>query len=78
MTGVDGNHITSTFRVGRYRCTMSIPLVKGVFVMSCEWEPDAPKPGTLTKKELRDYRRGRDALIEEVARHLGINVLVVE
>jgi hypothetical protein len=45
--------------------------------LAAEWEPDVPTQ-RLTKSELRDYRRGRDAFVAEIARHIGGNVLLVE
>ena len=40
------------------------------------WEPDIPR--RLNKAEMRDYRRGRGALLAEAARHIGGPVAVVE
>ena len=72
------NQLSSTFRVGRrYRCTIVLPLLlSGLTQLATKWEP-AP-PSRLTKSELRDYRRGRDALLAEAARVLGGAVFVAE
>lgn len=45
----------------------------------CEWIPEPP--AHLTKKELRAYREGRDAVLNELAKKLGLDggkILVVE
>jgi hypothetical protein len=72
------NQLSTTFQVGnRYRCTIVLPLSLGGFAqLATKWEP-AP-PTRLTKSELQDYRRGRDALLAEAARVLGGAVLVAE
>ena len=71
---------TIAFRVGRrYRCTMRLPisdLGEPVGIIGVSWSPRTPK--RLSKAELRDYRRGRDALLAEAAEHLGGAVAVVE
>ena len=72
------NQLSSTFRVGRrYRCTIVLPLGRGTAAqMAATWEPELPR--RLTNSELRDYRRGRDAMLAEAARLLGGPVAVVE
>jgi hypothetical protein len=67
--------ITSKFPVGRYVCEMSWSPASG---LRCEWSPDVPPPRSLGKKEVREYRAGRDAFLQEVASTIGGNVLVVE
>lgn len=73
--------ISSTWRVGRrWKVTMrfSLPPQKGeVSVIQMEWEPDMPDR-RLNKKEIAEYRRGRDAAIAEVQAAIGGNVLLVE
>jgi hypothetical protein len=46
-----------------------------VEIITC-WEPDVPS--RLSAEEMNDYRRGRDALLAEAARHIGGPVAVVE
>jgi hypothetical protein len=65
----------SKFPVGRYVCEMSWSSAGG---LRCEWSPDVPPPRSLGKKEVRDYRAGRDAFMQELAATIGGNVLVVE
>jgi hypothetical protein len=63
------------FRVGRrYQCAMSIDASGGA--LTCAWSPEIPT--RLSKRELRDYRRGRDALVAELARLMNRSVLIVE
>ncbi len=66
--------ITSKFNVGRYVCEMS----RSPAGITCEWSPDMPAPRSLTKKEARDYRDGRDLFMQEIASTIGGNVMVVE
>jgi len=67
--------MTSKFLVGRYVCEMSWSPTAG---LRCEWSPDVPLPRSLSKKEAREYRAGRDVFLQEIASTIGGNVLVVE
>ena len=72
--------VTTTFRVGRrFKVAMTIPSFGPgeTLAMNVEWSPDVPKR-RLNKREIQDYRRGRDAALAEVARLIGGNVLCVE
>jgi len=72
--------LSTTFRVGcRYRCTITIPvasLTAGRAIIGTHWQPHAPT--RVTKAEIADYRRGRDALLTEAARLIGGGVAVIE
>lgn len=71
--------VRTTFRVGRhYRCTMTIPRPEpgSALSMACEWEPSTPK--RLNDREMRDYRRGRNAALSEVACLIGGDVMCIE
>jgi hypothetical protein len=48
----------------------------GTVHIETRWLPETPT--LLTKAELREYRRGRDALLAEAGRLLGGNVIVAE
>lgn len=61
------------FRVGKYKCRLEYSTEYG---MRSEWEPKLPS--NLSKKELRQYRDGRNALIVELAKALGGSIVVVE
>lgn len=72
--------VTTTFRVGRrFKVAMAIPSFGPgeTLTMNVEWSPEVPKR-RLNKREIQDYRRGRDAALAEVARLIGGNVLCVE
>jgi hypothetical protein len=66
--------VTNTFRVGRFVCEMTF--ADGH--LSAQWSPDVPKRGSLSREETEHYRAGRDALMAEVAKTIGGNVLVLE
>jgi hypothetical protein len=66
--------VTSTFRVGRFICEMTF--ADGH--LSAQWSPDVPARGSLSRKEVEQYRSGRNALMAEVAKVIGGNVLVLE
>ena len=48
---------SSTFQVGRYRCTLSIANRQ----LKAKWEPR--KPNDLNNEEVQAYRQGRDAFL---------------
>ena len=59
------NNLRTRFRVGcRFTCIMSIGCDGGA--LKCEWQPKIPT--RLSKQEMADYRRGRNALVAELAR----------
>ena len=66
---------SSTFKVGRYVCKMIF--VPNTCRFECEWNPHEPPRKSLSKKEIAQYRAGRDALLAEVASDFG-GVLVIE
>jgi hypothetical protein len=67
--------MTSKFPVGRYVCDISWSPATG---LKCEWSPDVPAPKSLGKNEMREYRAGRGAFLQEITSSIGGNVLVVE
>jgi hypothetical protein len=61
---------TETFRVSRrYACTMS--LVDGA--IRSEWDPR--QPHDLNKKEVKAYRRGRDAFLAKALPRVKLAVV---
>ncbi len=70
--------LVRTFKVGRFECTLTFPQTarSSVLAMSAEWSPSMPE--RLTTAELKQYRVGRNAAIEELATIVGANVAVVE
>jgi hypothetical protein len=71
--------LSTIFRVGRYTCSITLPLplpTSGAVSIETRWEPEPPH--RLNADELAEYRRGRDALLAEAAKHVGGPVAVVE
>jgi hypothetical protein len=57
---------------------LSVEFTLGPGGFTAEWHPDVPNPKSLTKKQMARYRAGRDALVNDVAKRMGVNALVVE
>ncbi len=70
--------MTRTWRVGRRTCTLTAPQTRGgqVAVASIEWSPNLPR--RLSRRELRQYRAGRDAAFADLCTDLGIRGLLCE
>jgi hypothetical protein len=66
---------SSTFKVGHYVCRMIF--APSTCRFEYEWNPHEPPRKSLTKKEIAQYRAGRDALLAEVASDFD-SVLVIE
>jgi hypothetical protein len=66
---------SATFRVGPYTARMTFN--PNTRQLACEWDPHTPPAKSLTRKEIDQYRSGRDALLAEVARAMG-NILVID
>ncbi len=64
---------TATFKVGKYTCEMSYHSDGDLYAV---WSPDLPRQ--LSKRELRQYRAGRNAFLIEEARTLGGAIAVIE
>jgi hypothetical protein len=56
---------SSTFRVGRYTCTMTFD--PKIFRPCCAWSARVPLAKSLSNNEIGQHRAGRDALMAEVA-----------
>jgi hypothetical protein len=71
--------LQSTFRVGKRRCTLTYdqaPERGTAMVVRAEWSPTVPK--RLTKKEIRQYRAARAAVVAEIVRLTGFRIGVFE
>lgn len=71
--------ISTKFRVGKriVSMAMDLDLPKGqVSTLNVDWAPNPPS--RLSKKEWKEYRRGRDLFMQEVAVALGSKVAIVE
>lgn len=61
-----------SFKVGKRTCTLIVPSPPAAGDAAClvaEWSPTVPR--RLSKKEMRQYRKGRDEAIMEVTRQTG-------
>jgi hypothetical protein len=65
--------IERTIKISR---NLRVHMTAGPGGMTSEWDPDMPK--SLTPKQLKRYRRGRDQLIAEVSERLGVGSLIIE
>ena len=63
---------THTFHVGMRKCTMTVQIPeKGSLTnVVCEWDPGLPER-QFTDQELRQYRAGRDKVLNEIAKVVG-------
>ncbi len=61
-----------TWRAGRRTVTMTAPQIRigQVGMATIEWHPDIPSK--LSRRELKQYRTGRDAAFAELCGELGI------
>jgi hypothetical protein len=66
--------LSNTFRVGRSTVEMTFSDGR----LATIWSPYMPKPSSLSREEMKQYRAGRDALIAEIAKMIGVNVLTIE
>jgi hypothetical protein len=83
MTTDSAGKLIITFRVGhRYRCTMFLDLAgigtedPPLFNCWCQWSPKPPRK--LSDREAADYRRGRSALISELAKLNNWRIILAE
>ena len=70
--------LVATFAVGHRRVTLTIPTPRrgAIVCMTCEWSPDLPH--RLNRREMRQYRRGRDAAVADLARRLRKRAITLE
>ena len=73
-----GAGLTDSFKVGRYTVTMTLERAyrRALIHAVCEWEPGVPT--RLSKRELKQYQNGRNALAARLAELLGGRALIVE
>lgn len=71
--------IESTFRVGKFKVTLSAPanIEPGrPLALHCEWDPRLPgRP--LTPSEWAQYVAGRDKAVADLAERAGLRIAVV-
>ena len=70
--------VMRTWRVGKRRVTMTAPQIRNgqVVTAAIEWHPDMPRH--LSRRELKQYRTGRDAAFIGLCGELGIRGLLCE
>jgi hypothetical protein len=67
---------SSTFRVGRYTCTMTYE--PGAKMVDCEWDPNTPPYRGLSRQEFDQYRAGRGAFTAKIAAGMGGKIAIIE
>lgn len=74
----DAALMSKSWKVGSRTVTMTVPKPRTgeLAMVAMEWHPEMP--AKLNRRELQQYRTGRDGAIAEFASTLGINVVVVE
>ncbi len=67
-----------TWRVGKRRVTLTAPQIQTGQVLHAafEWTPDMPR--RLSRREWKQYRKGRDAAFADLFAELGIRGLLCE
>ncbi len=70
--------LVRTWRVGKRRVTMTAPKLRNghVSFAAVEWAPDVPSK--LSRREIEQYMRGRDAAFADLCGDLGIRGLLCE
>ncbi len=70
--------LVRTWRVGKRKVTVTVPQIRTgqVLYAAFEWTPNMPR--RLSRREWRQYRKGRDAAFAELFEELGIRGAVLE
>ncbi len=70
--------MTRTWRVGKRRVTMTAPKLRNgqVAMATIEWLPTMPSK--LSRREWKQYRKGRDAAFADLCGDLGTRDLLCE
>ncbi len=65
-------------RVGKRKVTVTVPRMRTGHVLHAafEWTPDMPR--RLSRREWKQYRKGRDAAFADLFAELGIRGLLCE
>ncbi len=77
MTG-EAAAMMRTWRVGRRKVTLTVPQTRSgqVAIAAIEWHPDMLR--RLSRRELKQYRIGRDAAFSNLCGVLGVRGLLCE
>ncbi len=70
--------LVRTWRVGKRKVTVTVPQIRTgqVLYAAFEWTPNMPR--RLSRREWRQYRKGRDAAFADLFAELGIRGLLCE
>ncbi len=70
--------LVRTWRVGKRKVTVTVPQIRTgqVLYAAFEWTPNMPR--RLSRREWRQYRKGRDAAFAELFAEIGIRGAVLE
>jgi hypothetical protein len=68
--------LVRSFPIGKRTVTISLPRPDSGLSLAAEWSPEPPRK--LSKKEWRQYRAGRQTLLEEYAALTGHRIAVIE
>ncbi len=70
--------LVRTWRVGKRKVTVTLPQMRSGQVLhaTIEWCPDMPR--RLSRRELKQYRTGRDAAFADLCGDLGVRGLLCE
>ena len=70
--------LVRTWRVGRRKVTVTVPQVRSGQVLHAafEWDPNMPR--RLSRREWKQYRKGRDAAFAELFAELGVRGAILE
>jgi hypothetical protein len=64
--------ISNTFKVGRFTCET----ISALGQITAEWSPQMSTQ--LTRKERRQYRAARNALVAEFVKATGVDLMILE
>ena len=70
--------LVRSWRVGKRQVTVTVPQMRPGQVLHAafEWHPNMPR--CLSRREWKQYRKGRDAAFAELFAELGIRGMVLE
>ena len=70
--------LVRTWRVGKRKVTVTVPQIRSgqVLYAAFEWYPNMPR--RMSRREWKQYRKGRDAAFAELFAEIGIRGAVLE
>jgi hypothetical protein len=71
--------ISESGLVGRFTVTVTASVIAGrPQRLRCEWEPDVPKRGKLSRDDVLAYQAVRNRALERFVNATGINIAVLD